>query len=276
MAFVPSVTFELIPIKNLSANQEYQRSLSESHILRTAEAFDLYQINPVKVSRRDGVNYVFNGQHTIEIIALVSGSRETPVWCMVYDDMSYTNEAHVFADQQKYIKALAPFDIFMAHIEAQDQKYLIIRDLVESYHLEISNSKAQGCICAVSTLEQIYDKFGYHVLDRTLRLCVGTWEGEINSFSGNILNAIARMIVIYGEELNDEIFIDHVGKFTVKAIGRTAKERRPGALGYAEAMVIAYNTKCKIKLSMKKLYGKNSDEEIDLSEGETEDESLDG
>ena len=278
MAFVPSVTFELIPIKNLVANQEYQRSLSESHILRTAEAFDLYQINPVKVSRRDGINYVFNGQHTIEIIALVSGSRETPVWCMVYDDMNYMNEAHVFADQQKYIKALAPFDIFMAHIEAQDQKYLIIRDLVESYHLEISNNKAQGCICAVSTLEHIYDKFGYHALDRTLRLCVGTWEGEINSFSGNILSAIARMIVIYGEELNDEIFIDHVGKFTVKAIGRTAKERRPGALGYAEAMVIAYNTKCKIKLSMKKLYGKNSDEEIDIDipEGETEDVTMDG
>ena len=269
MTFVPSVTFELIPIKDLVANQQYQRSLSESHILRTAEAFDLYQINPVKVSRRDGINYVFNGQHTIEIVALVSGSRETPVWCMVYDDMSYKGEAHVFADQQKYIKTLAPIDIFLAHIEAQDQKYLMIRDLVESYHLEISGNKAQGCICAVATLENIYDKFGYHVLDRTLRLCVGTWEGEINSFSGNILSAIARLIVIYGEELNDEIFIDHVGRQTVKAIGRTAKERRPGALGYAEAMLIAYNNKCKFRLSMKKLYGNNADEDIDESAEES-------
>ncbi len=263
MAFVPKVTFELIPIRDLVANQEYQRSLSESHILRTAQDFDLYQVNPVKVSRRDGINYVFNGQHTIEIIALVSGSRDTPVWCMVYDDMSYTSEAHVFADQQKYVKALAPFDIFMAHIQAQDQKYLLIRDLVESYHLEISNNKAQGSICAVSTLEHIYDKFGFQVLNRTLRLCVGTWEGEINSFSGNILSAIARLIVIFGEELNDEMFIDHVGRVTVKAITRTAKERRPGALGYAEAILIAYNTKCKTRLPMRRLYGSGSDEEID-------------
>lgn len=90
----------------------------------------------------------------------------------------------------------------------------------------------------MATLEQIYDKFGYHTLDRTIRLCVGTWEGEINSFSGNILNAIARLVVIYGEDMDDEIFKDHVGKFTVKAIGRTAKERRPGALGYAEAILI--------------------------------------
>lgn len=79
LKFVPNVHFEQIPIKNLVSNQEYQRNLSHSHILRAAENFDLYQINPVKVSRRDGINYVFNGQHTIEIVALVSGSRETPV-----------------------------------------------------------------------------------------------------------------------------------------------------------------------------------------------------
>lgn len=263
MAFVPRVTFELIPIKNLVANQEYQRNLSESHIVRAAKDFDLYQINPVKVSRRNGINYVFNGQHTIEIVALVSGSRDTPVWCMVYDDMSYKVEAHVFADQQRYVKALVPYEIFMAHIEAGDQKYLIIKSLVESYNLVIGSTKAPGAICAVATLEQIYDKFGYHTLDRTIRLCVGTWEGEINSFSGNILNAIARLVVIYGEDMDDEIFKDHVGKFTVKAIGRTAKERRPGALGYAEAILIAYNAKCKNRLPMKKLYGKGYDEEID-------------
>ena len=75
--FVPQVHFEQIPIKNLCSNQDYQRNLSIKHVQRAAANFDLYQINPVKVSRRDGINYVFNGQHTIEIVALVSGSRET-------------------------------------------------------------------------------------------------------------------------------------------------------------------------------------------------------
>lgn len=71
--FVPQVHFEQIPIKNLCSNQDYQRNLSIKHVQRAAANFDLYQINPVKVSRRDGINYVFNGQHTIEIVALVSG-----------------------------------------------------------------------------------------------------------------------------------------------------------------------------------------------------------
>ena len=60
-----------------------------------------FALNPVKVSRGDGINYVFNGQHTIEIIALVSGSRETPVWCTIYDELEYTEEADIFANQMK-------------------------------------------------------------------------------------------------------------------------------------------------------------------------------
>ena len=113
--FVPKVHFEQIPIKNLVSNQEYQRNISIKHVQRAAAHFDPYQINPVKVSRRDGVNYVFNGQHTIEIVALVSNSRETPVWCMIYDDLEYEHEADIFANQQKYVKPLLPYEIFMAN-----------------------------------------------------------------------------------------------------------------------------------------------------------------
>lgn len=88
--YVPNVHFEQIPIKNLVSNQEYQRNLSQLHIKRTADHFDLYQINPVKVSRRNGINYVINGQHTIEIVAEVSGSRDTPsgAWFMMIWNIS--------------------------------------------------------------------------------------------------------------------------------------------------------------------------------------------
>ena len=135
--FVPNVHFEKIPIKNLVSNQDYQRNLSRAHIEKAAENFDIFQINPVKVSRRNGINYVFNGQHTIEIVARVSGSRETPVWCMIYDDLSYSHEADIFANQMKFVKALQPYEVFMANIEAQNQDQLMIKDLVESFGLEI-------------------------------------------------------------------------------------------------------------------------------------------
>lgn len=262
--FVPNVRFELIPIKELVSSQDYQRTLSIAHIRRAVENFDLYQINPVKVSRRNGINYVFNGQHTIEIVAAASGSRDTPVWCMVYEDLTYVHEANVFADQQKFVKPLKPMETFIAHIEAKDKKYLMIQDLVHSYHLEISPTRQNGSIAAVGALEYIFEKYGYHVLDKTLRLCVGTWEGEQNSFAANILKGIARMVYAYGDLLREDIFKDRIGLLSVKQLTRTAKERRPGALGFSEAMVIQYNKRCKYRLSLLKLTSRNRDDYVDV------------
>lgn len=256
-AYVPDVFFEKIPIRNLVSNQEYQRNLSISHVQKAAANFDLYQINPVKVSKRDGLNYVFNGQHTIEIIALVSGSRDTPVWCMVYNDLEYTHEADIFANQMKYTKPLLPYEIFMANIEAGSDKHLIIKALVESYDLQITSGGHHGGICAVSTLESIYDKFGYHVLDRTLRLIIGTWEGSALSFSANMLNGVARIIHCYKEDLRDDLFKERLSKVSVKEISRTARDRRAGSLGYAEAIMLVYNKKSHNPLKFEKLYAVN-------------------
>ena len=274
LQFVPNVHFEQIPIRNLVSNQEYQRNLSMRHVEKAAANCDPYQINPVKVSRRDGINYVFNGQHTIEIVALVSGSRETPVWCMIYDDLEYEHEADIFANQMKFTKPLLPYEIFMANIEAGSDKQLIIKDLVESYDLSITPSAAPGGICAVAALERIYDKYGFHTLDRVLRLCIGTWEGTPHSLSANMIGGVARLIYSFGDELKDDIFKEKIGKCSVKEIARNAKERRPGSLGYAEALLLAYNKKCRIQLRMEALYThKTPNKKLkEVSEPQAEDE----
>ena len=270
MEFVPHVHFELIPIKNLVSNQKYQRNLSPAHVGRTAENFNPYQINPVKVSRRDGINYVFNGQHTIEIVAMVSGSRETPVWCMIYDDLEYEQEADIFANQLRFTKPLAPFEIFNANIEAGNDVQMTIKMLVESYRLTIGSRKIPGCICAVSALEFIFEKYGYHVLDRTLMLCVSSWEGEPSSLSANMLKGVAKMVHTYGEALRDDQFIERMSKIPLREIIRAAKERNVGSLGYAEAIFTFYNKKMKYPLQRHRLYDADSIQEIVLTESEQE------
>lgn len=246
--FVPDVHFELIPIKMLVSNQTYQRPISSAHVGRTAQNFNIYQINPVKVSRRDGTNYVFDGQHTIETVATASGSRETPVWCMIYDDLEYEQEADIFANQKKHTRPLKSIEIFNAHIEAESDVQLTIKSIVESYNLTISSRKIPGHISAVSALEYIFDKYGYHVLDRTLFLLVSTWEGEVDSLGCNMLKGMAKLIVAYNESLNDEQFVDRLSKVSVREIIRTAKDRHNGTQGYAEAMLNQYNKRLKYPL----------------------------
>lgn len=273
--FVPNVHYELIPINQLVSNQDYQRNLSMQHVRKTAEQFNLYQINPVKVSRRDGNNFVFNGQHTIETIALVSGSRETPVWCMIYDDMDYKVEADVFANQQKCVKPLSPYEIFLANIEADNKFQTTIKSLVESYGLAIGKAKGSGVICAVSSLELIYRNYGFHVLDRTLRLCAGTWEGDPNSLCSGMLKGIAKLIVAFGDEIRDDVFKEKVGANTAREICRTARERKAGTTGYAEALLNAYNYKTRKGLDEVKLYAKKNSKK-QLQDDTDNDENGDG
>ncbi len=163
-------------------------------------------------------------------------------------------EAYIFAEQKKHVKALTPYDVFKAHVEAGDEKQILISDLVASFGLKITRIFAPGCICAVSALEFIYDKYGCETLNRTLRLVLGTWEGEKQSLASGILKGLALLVSVYGDSLDDEIFRDKVGKDSAKKLIRTARDRRPGTLGYAEAMILAYNVKNKRFLSMKRLY----------------------
>jgi hypothetical protein len=61
----------------------------------------------------------------------------------------------------KYVKALLPYEIFMANIEAGNDKELNIKALVEDFGMIITPSASPNGICAVTTLEKIYDKYGF-------------------------------------------------------------------------------------------------------------------
>ena len=87
---------------------------------------------------------------------------------------------------------------------------------------------------------------------------IGTWEGDYNSLTANMLKGIARLVVAFGDAMKDDAFKDKVGKFSAREIGRTAKERKAGSLGYAEALLIAYNKSLKHPLRWSKLYMKKN------------------
>lgn len=81
--------------------------------------------------------------------------------------------------------------------------------------------------------------------NRVLRLCIATWQGELGSFSSNMFNGIAKVVVTYGNKLKDEVFKERLGEMPIKQLTRQAKDRCPGCMGFAEVMVMTYNGKKK-------------------------------
>ena len=152
---------------------------------------------------------------------------------------------------------------------------LLLKSLVESYGLTVGTKKGPVIVCAFSTLENIYTNYGMQTLSRMLRLIIGAWKGDLHSFSANILNAVAKFIVIFGDNLNNDIFKEKLGAISVKQLSRVAKERKSGCMWFAETMIIEYNGKKKApanRLSMGKLYSKGYSNDI-IEEDEDNEES---
>ena len=78
-----------------------------------------------------------------------------------------------------------------------------------------------------------------------MQACAAAWNKI--AFCKDTRNTVARLIASCGDALNADTFKECFGLLPMKTIIRTARERRPSSLGYAEAM--------------RKLYGTASDED---------------
>ena len=185
---------------------------------------------------------------------MVSGSRETPVWCMIYDDLIYEHEADIFANQAKHTRPVSPYDTFIANIEAGSNKQILIKETVENFGLTITYKGRTGSIGAVGALERIYDLYGLEIMERAIYLIIGTWEGAPASFSGNIITGVASLLYAFKDKINDELFKERCGKDSIKEICREAKSRRSGSMGYAETLLNLYNKKSQNRLYVDTLH----------------------
>ena len=50
--------------------------------------------------------------------------------------------------------------------------------------------------------------------------CGSLFSIDESSYASNVLNATAKLIVVYGDALNDEVFKEKVGAVSIKAINQ--------------------------------------------------------
>ena len=85
-----------------------------------------------------------------------------------------------------------------------------------------------------------------------------------------MLKGIAHLIVSFGETIRDDVFKDKIGKISARELSRTARERKAGSMGYAEAILLEYNKKMKNPLHWSKLYEKKSVKSDSFDDGDVE------
>lgn len=102
----------------------------------------------------------------------------------------------------------------------------------------------------------------------TFRRTAQKFSAQYNVSTGSV-QKYAIFSKAFGDQLRDETFKERVGFMSVRQLSRIAKERGAGSLCYAEAMLVAYNRKCKYTLRMTKLHsGKVAAEDDFVEENE--------
>lgn len=237
--------------KDLVSSQPYQRDIDQKEVAYLVSNFDPHKFGVIKVSYRDGVYYVFDGQHRITAFKIVNGNRDGFVRCEVHYGLTYEDEARYFADQYLGAKKVDIVYRWRALFEAKEEPVYTIVTSVRAVGIEVkfTKSKAANRIIAFKQLNDMWNKAKSEETLRILTLLKKTWETDINGFDGNIILGMREFFLTYSEEIVDETFVKQMKKVSPAIIvteGRKDMLSKDG-LNFAKVIWSKYNNGLKTK-----------------------------
>jgi len=241
MEFVPNVEFMLVPCSSLCSNVAYQRDCSAKFVNRVSNDFDKNLLKVVRCSERDGKLWVWDGQHTVEIVKKAAGTEDALVWCMIYKGLTYEEEADLFSRQQQYEKSLMAYNITNAKLEARDPDTLMMENILSAYGFSFSVKIGDYKIRATGIIEKIFYKYGAECLSRVLQLISDTWDGKREYIRSAFLSAMAKFVDTYGKEFDDDSFTSRMMAVSMDEIIRESKSFAYGKRDYFRSLISFYN-----------------------------------
>lgn len=145
----------------------YQRTIKPGKLKEMIRDWDWRQYRPVIVSFRVGSDkiYAVDGWHRVNAVLALFG----PDYILVVQAMSltYEEEAHLFAIQDRGKTSVSPKEKFFAHIEERDMQTMQVVRIVDKtgWRITPSNNEANGNIQAVGALVSVYVKRGPKILE---------------------------------------------------------------------------------------------------------------
>lgn len=213
-------------VKKLPAEKlvtvDYQRPINKARVKEIVERFDPDKVNIIKVSARGGMYYVIDGAHTLAALKQVNGGDRFDVLCRVYRDLTYEQEADLFASQYDGAKKV-PFKYELrARLASGNPDYVMFARYTELAGLklaECSHNGRDGVIAAVEKAWNIYVKYGPAFYEDMLKLVNETWHGASWSLHGCVLGGVAAFMSAF-PDFSRERFIRNLKKAGIDTITR--------------------------------------------------------
>jgi len=186
----------------LAVDHRFERPLNVRKVRQIANSFDPDAIGVLYVSKReDGSVVILDGQHRWRAI-LEMGWGDQRVPCHQYEGLSLQDEARLFRLYNELRTRPRPFDLFSSALVEGEPRALAIRDIVAKHGLVVDTGPGVNHVACVGALGKIHDYAGGDALDGCLTIAQRAWGSESTSFNGEVLTAIAAVLVRHGSRVD--------------------------------------------------------------------------
>lgn len=195
-----------------------QRSrLFEAHVDYLVANLDLNALGHPCVNYRDGVYWVFDGQHRIEALKR-SGFGDSDIDCHVYEGLDDAQMAAMFL-RVNTGKAVDVFSKFMNGCSAGFKPENDVRRMIEAQHLRVSKERQDNSVGCVSACLKVYHTHGEVILGKALRVIRDAYDGAAKSFDGNVIQALALVFGRYDSRAVEKKMVEAIAPIKQGVVG---------------------------------------------------------
>ena len=240
-----------INTKLLCVDPLYQRKVDMRRVAQMNKDFRPEIVDPIKVSFREGKYWIFDGQHTAELLKLRNRGNDLPVECKVFYGLTWLDECELFLLQRGISRAVGMEDKYKARFNRGDKDVVAMVNIAQDLGIRVDFTKTKGNnrICALTTLDRIFTGLGDDDYREMLSIIRDAWDGDATSFSAEILKGMYIFFKTYKGQFNKKRLISQLHSVSPTVIIREGKaSTSPGFSKYARQILNVYNFRTKIRL----------------------------
>ena len=221
----------------------YQRPLDTRRVDSIVREYNGDLFNEPKVSYRDGVYWVFNGQHSIAAWRKYHGGEDKLVTCKVFKGMTWLEECDAFMKQNGISKDPTTNEKLRAAYNSKDPDVvdMVNKASLCGFIVDFTTSKIPTRIVATSALFRAYKQLGADAYLDMLTAIKEAWYGDIDAVSQQIITGMATFYKAYYRNFDNAELVKSIKRVTPAEIIRNGKSYRNRNNTYTREIVKAYN-----------------------------------
>ena len=241
-----------VPVSLLRIDKSYQREPNSENVQNLIKEWDINLCDFLDVSYRDGLFNIINGQHRFTAGSYV-GVPSLP--CMIRTGLTRSQEAIIFARQNRNVKKLYPYDTYKANIQCGDTSYpevkvdMAINRICSAHNIEVKKvgrgtkeNKVLRCLFFARRIVRANGSDSFEWVIDTI--CNTNWENCSDAYT----QAIVRMLNDFYIENRDNI--SAYEEFVKKAMNSTTPMQ---ILALSKADYPEYSIQVGLNICFKKL-----------------------